>query len=131
MQVLSHMTSLMELNLDQTSIDGTGLAAAAGLSRMESLSLLGCHDITLPGMITLGQLSHLTDIDLSCTHLGGAELQALTSLSNLKNLMMRYCRLEQVRHRSTAVLWDRVYDSTLRQGLRQYFGAVLLGQDSA
>ena len=89
---LSLLTSLHELDVSHTAINGEGLA---GLSRsllvLTKLTLSGCKSISAPGFACLSSLTSLQELQISHTFIDDKSLAKLaTSLTALTKLHLEF-----------------------------------------
>jgi Leucine-rich repeat (LRR) protein len=91
--VLSDLTQLRELELENTDITDVEMKSLAALSNLQVLNLAGCN-ITDEGLQHLKTLIDLQSLNLNRTKIRGAGLASITSLSKLETLSLQETELQ-------------------------------------
>jgi internalin A len=91
--VLSDLTQLRELELENTDITDAEMKSLAALSNLRVLNLAGCN-ITDEGLQQLKALTDLQSLNLNRTKIRGAGLASLTGLSKLETLSLQETELQ-------------------------------------
>lgn len=86
---LRFVPKLHTLNIGSPITD-TGLAQLQHVPGLEVLCLHGCRNITNAGLVHLGNLKQLRDLDLGATKIGDAGLAHLRDLSNLERIDLQH-----------------------------------------
>jgi len=89
---LSKLSSLENLNFSCTSLLDDELTHLIDLP-LKSLNLFGTSNITDKGLISIGHIKTLNNLDLGCTKITDEGLEHLKNLSSLKTLDLSYTKV--------------------------------------
>jgi len=115
---LAPLAALKRLDLNDSDIDGSGVAHLAGIPRLTELGLRNCNFIENDGLAEVAKLGPLKSLDLSCDFQPPQELDLsiLNGLSGLESLDVRGLYVGE--ERCSQALAERLLGPLLQQGCR-------------
>lgn len=88
---LSNMTTLRNLNLEDTLVSDVGLAYLTNLSKLKRLSIRECEKITDDGLLNLNGINSLNALDLTYCKITDNGILNLIGLASLQILDLSWC----------------------------------------